>query len=702
MPTIVYDLEANVEAFNQGLEGAKDSLANANKAALALTGAVAAMAAGAKSLLDELEAVVDETNTLSKASGLSAASISGLRQAARATGKSLTDLVPKNLAKNMLAARDGSKAMAEGFEALGVEVTDAEGNLRDADAVFRETIDGLTGMENQTEAAALAATLLGKQGRQLLSAFEDSEGFDRFVEQANEFGFRTGPEAVAAVGRWQKANANLSLAFDELKQNVIDAFGGPDGISANIEAFTLGFLATIEFIQKVTEGMFGNLRAQASALGAALRGDLAGARDAFLSQTGPIGLVTESLEFATDRARSFWETSQAEAPKTADAIEEIEEPLTGIGMAADGAAEKVFDLTGAIDSLVGIQRSAASDVLTASDKALIAYNDQIAAIDAQRAALIEAGETGVEVAAAIAEANAAEAAARARLQRDLTAIAEKEAAARTEAELKAFEERAEAVVESADLLLQALDDLEQEVADKQAARALAGREALDSLVETTSLVTGLILDGLQAEADATAEKLETLEAVVDARREEGRTITENQRNRLKALREEQREQEKAIRTAFAIQQTAAVGQIAIDAARAVVALTVALAALGPGAPAAAAGIVAPVAAAQTAVVLAQKPPKAHSGITNVDEIIATLRQGEAVLNQRAAESLGRGTIEALNRGSLDGGSNVTQIVFEGRVLDAMVARVFESNGSAAAIVNRDRPPPGILDPFGGI
>ena len=168
------------------------------------------------------------------------------------------------------------------------------------------------------------------------------------------------------------------------------------------------------------------------------------------------------------------------------------------------------------------------------------------------------------------------------------------------------------------------------------------------------------------------------------------------------IRAELKEKQKAAKTAFALNQSASVASIIVDAARSILALVPAFAFLGPGAPVAAAAVVAPMAAIQTATVLGQAPPTVHDGVANVDEVLATLRSGEAVANQRGAESIGRDNIERANRGEPLGIAPIQQIVFQRRVIDQMVATTIEAGGRTQRLLAADRPPPSTADPFGGI
>lgn len=127
-----------------------------------------------------------------------------------------------------------------------------------------------------------------------------------------------------------------------------------------------------------------------------------------------------------------------------------------------------------------------------------------------------------------------------------------------------------------------------------------------------------------------------------------------------AIDEQIAKQQQAARIGFRLEQTAALGEIAINSAVAFTALLAAMAYLGPGAPVAAAGIVGASAAAQVATVMAQQPPSFHDGgVLAPDEFAfggGVARAGEraAVLNQRAVETGGEAVVDSLNRGLASG------------------------------------------------
>ncbi|MHB9032332.1 MAG: phage tail tape measure protein, partial [Anaerolineae bacterium] len=71
------------------------------------------------------------------------------------------------MVKNMDAAREGTGAAAEAFAALGIDVTDANGNLRDSKTVYNEALAALGGMTNETERDAAAMAIFGKSAMEL-------------------------------------------------------------------------------------------------------------------------------------------------------------------------------------------------------------------------------------------------------------------------------------------------------------------------------------------------------------------------------------------------------------------------------------------------------------------------------------------------------------------------------------------------------
>jgi hypothetical protein len=115
-------------------------------------------------------------------------------------------------------------------------------------------------MENRTEAAGLAAQLLGKQGRETLSAFSSVEQFDAFTSLAGEFGRKTGPDAAAAAGEMQQAMAILRQSMEFAKQTALNlgpSFATMADITVDSAVLIVG---AVEWVNQGLQGMKENYR----------------------------------------------------------------------------------------------------------------------------------------------------------------------------------------------------------------------------------------------------------------------------------------------------------------------------------------------------------------------------------------------------------------------------------------------------------
>ena len=193
----------------------------------ALLGTVTAATAGLSAMAQEVADLRNDLADASTRSGIAVETLQGLRLAAEGSGLSFSALTSglDQFGARLSQAAEGTGRTAEAFAALGVEVVDAEGNLRDGDAVLRETLAALNAMEPSAERSALAVEALGRSGGKLLQALSGTE-LEAFTEQARIFGVDVGPEAARSAGEWQRATAELDLVVRGLKGALVDTFGG--------------------------------------------------------------------------------------------------------------------------------------------------------------------------------------------------------------------------------------------------------------------------------------------------------------------------------------------------------------------------------------------------------------------------------------------------------------------------------------------
>jgi phage-related protein len=167
--------------------------------------------------------------------------------------------------KSMANAQSGTGEQAEAFEKLGVSILDANGNLRDSNDVFAETIDALGQIENETEADAIASEIFGRSFQDLnpLVAI-GSEGMKELAEEAKKMGSNLSDYAIDTLqdldDEYEKVNStqtNLTNAIGALvapmQVKVVAAVASMiGGMAASLNE---GELLTGEFSESVKEGL---------------------------------------------------------------------------------------------------------------------------------------------------------------------------------------------------------------------------------------------------------------------------------------------------------------------------------------------------------------------------------------------------------------------------------------------------------------
>ena len=152
-----------------------DNLTKAGNAMKPFSAAGAAVVAGLGAMSAKAGMAADDLNTLSKVTGIGTADLQKYGYAADLVDVSVEAIAKSNkrLTKSAYDAANGSKTQSEAFEAIGVSVTDANGNLRDSDAIFQDVISALGKMTNETQRDALAQKLMGKSAAELNPLIED-------------------------------------------------------------------------------------------------------------------------------------------------------------------------------------------------------------------------------------------------------------------------------------------------------------------------------------------------------------------------------------------------------------------------------------------------------------------------------------------------------------------------------------------------
>ena len=164
--------------FGNATTKAGESLRGLSMVAGAVDLALAGLTVGASKTADDL-------NTMSKVTGISTTELQKYKYSADLLDVSVETIAKSQtkMKKSMLSAQQGSSTMADAFAKLGVSIEDSNGNLRNQDEVFADSIKALGEMANETERDALAMQIFGKSATELNPLIEDNgETFQRVAD----------------------------------------------------------------------------------------------------------------------------------------------------------------------------------------------------------------------------------------------------------------------------------------------------------------------------------------------------------------------------------------------------------------------------------------------------------------------------------------------------------------------------------------
>jgi hypothetical protein len=133
--------------------------------------------------------------------------------------ETMTNSMAKNI-KSMSSAQGGTSSAAKAYKKLSISVTDSNGQLRDGEAVYWDTINALGSVTNETERDAIAMNLLEKSAQELNPLIaQGAEGLSNLTEYAYQMGAVLSGDALNSLsamddqfqifGKTMESTANL-------------------------------------------------------------------------------------------------------------------------------------------------------------------------------------------------------------------------------------------------------------------------------------------------------------------------------------------------------------------------------------------------------------------------------------------------------------------------------------------------------------
>ena len=214
---------SKIYQVGQAFEDTGKKIEGAGRAMAPLSRAAGVVAAGLGAVTYKAGTMADDLNTLSKQTGISTHDLQMYAAMADLVDVPVETLAKSQsrLKKSMLGASEGGSQLKY-FEQLGISVTDANGNLRDSNDVFQETIKALGQMENETERDAIAMAIFGKSANELNPLIEDAGAtYEKVATIMAEHGLEpVSQEELDKANEFKDAIDTIKLVFLQAVQIV--------------------------------------------------------------------------------------------------------------------------------------------------------------------------------------------------------------------------------------------------------------------------------------------------------------------------------------------------------------------------------------------------------------------------------------------------------------------------------------------------
>lgn len=316
-------------SFEAGLKNAQKGLSKWQVAAIGAFAAVATAGVAAGIALEKaMGSAINRFDDMGKAAqkvGVSVEALSRLEYAAKLSDVSLEQLTGglQRLSKGMADVASGSTGpAASAFEALGISVTNAAGQLRDSDVVFAEVADRFARMEDGSTKTALAIGIFGKAGANLIPLLnEGKDGLAALADESDRFGQTISQSAAANA---EDFNDNLTRVQAGMQgvTNVITAAALPAltylsnkfveaaGDGELLKSFSEGFIVVMKSVVSVAAVVataIGSIIEALSTLLRAMRAVQTDGFDAALAVLGAgFGSIQEDIAATTEFVNGLW------------------------------------------------------------------------------------------------------------------------------------------------------------------------------------------------------------------------------------------------------------------------------------------------------------------------------------------------------------------------------------------------------------
>ena len=331
----------NLRAASEQVKQLGNNLTNAGQAMRGLSTAAAGVTAAIGALTVKSGTWADEMNTMSKKYSISTQDLQKYSAAAELVDVSVETIAKTHvkLEKSMASAAKGTGSQAEAFKALGVSVVDSNGELRNADDVWQETIEKLGEMTNETERDVVAQQLLGKSASELNPLIEDGgETYKRVSETLQKYGldfidqetldraneFRDELDTIKAIGlvTFQSIGTQLAGYLAPAIEKVVEWIGKLANWMSQLSPRTLTIISAIAGVLAVTAPLLIGLGKLSFAISSilSLAATIGPALGGIIAAAGPVVLVIAAIVAAGILLYKNWDKIKAAAKQLKDKV----------------------------------------------------------------------------------------------------------------------------------------------------------------------------------------------------------------------------------------------------------------------------------------------------------------------------------------------------------------------------------------------
>ena len=332
---LVVRLEAESLKFQKELEQAKRKLKDfeksGDKSAKAIGGMLGKLASAVTvtaftSLAKQALDVADATSKAAAKIGTTTEALSRMQHWADLGGVAVDQLQTAMTKLNrqlVMAAQDSGSKAANAFKAIGVSITDANGQIRSSESVMADIADRFSKMRDGAGKTTVAMDLFGKAGASLIPVLNGgADSMRAAAAEADALGITIDGKAAKAAEQFndnlsrltkvikgsflvsmQELAPLLAVVSDELVQNAKDAQAARKGADTIVAGFKLLITAAT-----VVKSAFVNLGTAIGGVAAAVASiDF---KTIALNALGPLGSVASTLLSIKDGAQGAQQSSQ--------------------------------------------------------------------------------------------------------------------------------------------------------------------------------------------------------------------------------------------------------------------------------------------------------------------------------------------------------------------------------------------------------